>query len=141
VNRPVLADDSGLAVRALGGAPGIYSARFGSEDGKTKLEAPERNALLLSKVEAATDRACAFICCLVLSLSDERFFCVQETLEGELLRAPRGEGGFGYDPVVYLPGLGKSVAELSAAEKNALSHRGKAARRMAAILADIEAGS
>lgn len=138
VGRPVLADDSGLAVRALGGAPGIYSARFGSEDGKTKLEAPERNALLLAKVEGVEDRACAFVCCLVLSVSDERLFCVQETLEGQLLRAPRGEAGFGYDPIVYVPSLGKSVAELSADEKNAVSHRGRAARRMAAILADLE---
>jgi len=137
--RPVLADDSGLAVRALGGEPGIHSARYGSLDGKLKLEAPERNALLLEAVENASDRKCAFVCCLILMLSDERFFAVQESLEGELLRAPRGEGGFGYDPIVWVPSLGKSVAELSATEKNAISHRGRASRRMAAILADLEA--
>lgn len=137
--RPVLADDSGLAVKALGGEPGIHSARYGSVDGKLKLEAPERNALLLKEVEGVHDRSCAFVCCLVLMLSEERFFAVQETLEGELLHAPRGEGGFGYDPIVYLPGFGKSVSELSAAEKNAVSHRGRAARRMAAILADLSA--
>lgn len=137
--RPVLADDSGLAVHALGGEPGIHSARYGSLDGKLKLEAPERNALLLKAVEGFTDRKCAFVCCLILMLTDERFFAVQESLEGELLKAPRGEGGFGYDPVVWLPSLGKSVAELSAAEKNAISHRGRASRRMAAILADLDA--
>ena len=138
LGRPVLADDSGLAVRALDGAPGIYSARYGSEGGR-KLEAAERNALLLDAMASKEDRACAFVCCLVLSFSDERFYCVQETLEGELLRALRGEGGFGYDPVVFVPSFGKSVAELSSAEKNAVSHRGRAARRMAAILADLEA--
>jgi len=136
--RPSLADDSGLAVRALGGAPGIYSARYGSEDGSRKLEAAERNAYLLSNMEGKTDRACAFVCCLVLVLSQDRFFAVQESLEGELLRAPRGSGGFGYDPVVFLPGLGRSVAELSAEEKNRLSHRGKASARMAALLSSLE---
>ena len=137
--RPVLADDSGLAVRALGGEPGIHSARYGSEDGRLKLEAPERNALLLGNCAAIQDRACAFVCCLVLMLSEERFFVVQESLEGKLLHEPRGEGGFGYDPIVWVPPLGKSVAELSAAEKNAISHRGRASRRMARILADLEA--
>lgn len=131
--RPSLADDSGLAVRALGGAPGIYSARYGSEDGR-KLEAPERNALLLKNTEGFSDRACAFVCCLVLILSESRFYAVQETCEGELLRAPRGEGGFGYDPLVYLPELGKSVAELSPAEKNRVSHRGRAAARLAKLI-------
>ncbi len=135
--RPSLADDSGLAVRALGGAPGIYSARYGSEEGGRKLEAGERNALLLANTATFADRTCAFVCCLVLVLSEERFFTVQETLEGELLREPRGKGGFGYDPVVYLPAIGKSVAELSSAEKNALSHRGKAAMRMAALLSTL----
>ncbi len=139
LGRPVLADDSGLAVRGLGGRPGIHSARYGgSPDGSVKLEAGERNAFLLKECEGLQDRACAFVCCLVLSLSEERFFVVQETLEGELLRSPRGQAGFGYDPIVYVPGYGKSVAELSSAEKNAISHRGRAAQRMAALLADLE---
>lgn len=131
--RPSMADDSGLTVRALGGGPGIYSARYGSEGGK-KLEAAERNALLLKNTQGFADRACAFVCCLVLVLSETRFFVVEETLEGELLRAPRGEGGFGYDPLVFLPELGKSVAELSPDEKNRVSHRGKAAARMARLI-------
>ena len=130
--RPSLADDSGLTVRALGGAPGIYSARYGAEDGR-KLDAAGRNALLLANTEGFSDRACAFVCCLVLVLSESRFFVAQETCEGELLRAPRGKGGFGYDPLVYLPALQKSVAELSTPEKNRLSHRGKAAARMPGI--------
>ena len=135
--RASIADDSGLAVHALGGAPGVRSARYGSEDGKTKLEAPERNALLLAECDGFEDRRCAFVCALALVLDDERFFVVQETCPGELLRVPRGEGGFGYDPIVYLPRLGKSVAELSQEEKNLVSHRGRAGRRMAALLADL----
>ena len=135
---PVLADDSGLAVRGLGGEPGIHSARYGSREGGPKLESPERNALLLKAAADIADRKCAFVCCLVLMLSEERLFTVQESLEGELLLSSRGEGGFGYDPIVLVPSLGKSVAELGAAEKNAISHRGRAARRMAAILADIQ---
>jgi XTP/dITP diphosphohydrolase len=131
--RPCLADDSGLTVRALDGAPGIYSARYGSEGG-AKLDARERNALLLRNTEAFSDRACAFVCCLVLILSESRLFVVQESCEGELLRAPRGEGGFGYDPLVYLPALGKSVAELSPEDKNRVSHRGRAAARMARLI-------
>ena len=140
VGRPSLADDSGLAVKALGGAPGVLSARYGSPDGgATKLGAAERNAYLLDKMRDQADRACAFVCCLVLVLSEERFYIVQETCPGELLRAPRGSGGFGYDPVVYLPELGKTVAELSLAEKNLVSHRGRACARMAKLLADLEA--
>lgn len=135
--RPSLADDSGLAVHALGGAPGVLSARYGSEDGKRKLESAERNALLLAECAGFEDRRCAFVCALALVLDEERFFVVQETCPGELLRAPRGEGGFGYDPVVFLPRLGKSVAELSQEEKNLVSHRGRAGRRLAALLADL----
>jgi XTP/dITP diphosphohydrolase len=139
IGKPSLADDSGLVVRALGGEPGVKSARYGSPDGgRTRLEAPERNAFLLRKMERQADRACAFVCCLVLVLSEERFFVVQETCPGELLYTPRGSGGFGYDPIVYLPELGKTVAELAVEEKNTISHRGRACARMAAVLRDIE---
>ena len=137
LGKPSLADDSGLSVRAMGGAPGVLSARYGSVEGR-KLEAGERNALLLRHMESSDDRACAFVCCLVLVLSEERVFAVQETCPGELLRAPKGTGGFGYDPIVFLPELGKSVAELSVEEKNRLSHRGRACARMAAILSELE---
>ncbi len=137
--RPSLADDSGLSVHALGGAPGVRSARYGSEEGGPRLSSEDRNALLLHRMEGLRDRDCAFVCCLVLVLSPERFFVVQETCPGILLEAPRGSGGFGYDPIVFLPGLGKSVAELSLEEKNRLSHRGRACARMAALLAAVEA--
>ena len=135
--RPSLADDSGLAVHALGGAPGVLSARYGSEDGRRKLDSAERNALLLKNCEGFEDRRCAFVCALALILDEERIFIIQETCPGELLRAPRGEGGFGYDPIVFLPGLGKSVAELAQEEKNQVSHRGRAGRRMACLLDDL----
>jgi len=141
VGAPSLADDSGLSVRALGGRPGVLSARYGAEPGPdgrlVVLGAPARNARLLGEMAGVSDRACAFVCCLVLVLAEDRIFSVQETCPGELLEAPRGEGGFGYDPIIYLPELGKSVAELSAEEKNRVSHRGKACARMAALLGSL----
>ena len=139
IGKPSLADDSGLSVRALGGAPGILSARYGSLKGKQKLESYDRNEFLLAKMASMKDRSCAFVCCIVVILSEERIFAVQETCPGELLRKPQGIGGFGYDPVVFLPELGKSVAELSVDEKNRVSHRGRACSRMAALLADMDA--
>lgn len=131
---PTLADDSGLSVDALDGAPGIRSSRYGAPDGNRKLSSPERNALLLSEMEGVADRNCAFYCCLVFMYGKDRFASVQETCPGLLLESPRGMGGFGYDPIVYLPELGKSVAELSSGEKSIVSHRGRAARRMNVIL-------
>ncbi len=136
---PSLADDSGLAVKAMDGGPGILSARYGSSDGMTKLTSGERNAILLERMRGVEERSCAFVCCLALVLSEARIFSVQETCEGELLHAPRGDGGFGYDPVVWLPGLEKTVAELDMEEKNRISHRGRAASRMARIIDDLVA--
>jgi XTP/dITP diphosphohydrolase len=130
---PVLADDSGLCVDALGGEPGIRSARYGSEGG-AKLDSAARNGLLLSAMEGFGERSCRFVCSLVLLLSEHRFIAIEETMEGLLLREPRGRGGFGYDPVVFFPPLGKSVAELTEEEKNLHSHRGKAARRLMAAM-------
>jgi XTP/dITP diphosphohydrolase len=130
---PVLADDSGLCVDALDGRPGIYSARYGSQ----KLEAPERNALLLKELGDNPQRQARFVCSMVLLYSNDRFFVAQETLEGELIREERGGGGFGYDPIFYVPGMGRTVAELPEAEKNRVSHRGKAGKAIAALLSGI----
>jgi XTP/dITP diphosphohydrolase len=133
---PVIADDSGLCVDALGGRPGIHSARYGSEGGK-KLRDPERNALLLRELGDNPNRAARFVCAMVLLYSPDRFFLAQETLEGEVVRgmdAARGPGGFGYDPILYIPGLGRTVAELSDEEKNRISHRGKAGRAISSLL-------
>jgi XTP/dITP diphosphohydrolase len=142
---PVLADDSGLCVDALDGRPGIYSARYSGRYGGRgggpgasgeKLEAPERNRLLLEELGDRPDRRARFVCAMVLYYDEYRFICVQETLEGEITRGPgRGEGGFGYDPILYLPALGRTVAELGEEEKNRLSHRAKAGRALAKILA------
>jgi XTP/dITP diphosphohydrolase len=135
---PVIADDSGLCVDALGGRPGIYSARYGGEGGKT-LSAGERNARLLGEMAACPVRSARFVCAMVLLLTEDRFFAVQETLEGEIVREGRGAGGFGYDPIFYLPEQGCTVAELAEEEKNRISHRGKAGRLIAGILSGIRA--
>ncbi len=136
--RPVLADDSGLCVHALGGAPGILSNRYGAgPDGKS-LETPRRNAFLLEKLRGQKDRAAFFVCCLVFLLDKERFIVVQETVHGIITEEPRGGNGFGYDPLFLLPRLGQTLAELPDARKDELSHRGRAARRLAAsLLVDI----
>jgi XTP/dITP diphosphohydrolase len=134
IHRPVLADDSGLSVVCLDGAPGIYSARFGGGGQHDKLPAEERNRYLLDKLGEEDDRSAFFVCCLVLILTPYRFYTVQETLDGELAAGPAGTGGFGYDPIFYLPGRGKTVAQLPDSEKNSLSHRGKAGHKMARLI-------
>ena len=135
---PTLADDSGLSIATLGGAPGIHSSRYGSKDGRSKLSTAERNALLLAEMEGVEDRACAFYCCLVFMYGHDRFLSVQETCPGILAETPRGAGGFGYDPLVFLPELGKTVAELDPELKNMVSHRGRAARTMNALLRSFD---
>jgi XTP/dITP diphosphohydrolase len=132
---PVIADDSGLCVDALGGRPGIRSARYGAEHGE-KLDDRERNALLLKELGDNPNRKARFVCAMALLLDEDRFFLVQETLEGELIPAEKGSGGFGYDPILFIPALGRTVAELSGEEKNRISHRGKAGRAIAALLAE-----
>lgn len=137
LGRPTLADDSGLCIDSLDGRPGVWSALYGSPDGGPVLESNMRNTLLLKEMQGKQNRSCRFVCCLSLVLSADRAFSIQETCEGQLLETPRGDGGFGYDPLVYLPELGKSVAELSPAEKNIVSHRGKALKRLGTLIADL----
>jgi XTP/dITP diphosphohydrolase len=131
--QPVIADDSGICVDALGGAPGVLSARYGSEQGQ-KLDSTQRNALLLDKMNGVQNRSCRFVCNMVLYLAADRFYSVQETLEGTLIDHMRGTGGFGYDPLVLVPEYGLTVAELSPEKKDELSHRGKAGRIIARLL-------
>jgi XTP/dITP diphosphohydrolase len=142
---PIIADDSGICVDALGGRPGIYSARYAGAAhsgqriiaGAKKLEAAERNALLLEELGDASDRKARFVCAMALMYSPSRFFVAQETMEGEIVKAPehaRGTGGFGYDPILFIPELGRTTAELSEEEKNMISHRGKAGRIIAEII-------
>lgn len=137
VKAPVIADDSGLCVDALGGRPGVYSARYGNEGGK-KLSDRERNALLLQELADKPRRNAHFVCAIALVLGEDRIYTVQETLEGIMLREERGNRGFGYDPVFLVPELGCTVAELSGETKNRISHRGKAGRVMAALLGSLE---
>ncbi|MBN2627392.1 MAG: RdgB/HAM1 family non-canonical purine NTP pyrophosphatase [Spirochaetales bacterium] len=133
-DKPVIADDSGLSLPALGGAPGIYSARYGSEEAGRMLEAPERNDFLLKNLQGIEDRSAFFVCSMVLILSEYRVYAVQETLDGEITSDQSGTGGFGYDPVFYLPEREMTVADLSEEEKNLISHRGKAGAKIKLIL-------
>jgi XTP/dITP diphosphohydrolase len=132
--RPVIADDSGLCVRALGGQPGVLSSRYGSAAGGVLLDAPRRNAYLLDRMEGMQDRNAYFVCCLVCVLEEGRFLAAQETVHGEIADAPRGENGFGYDPLFLLHEKGKTIAELPDEEKDGISHRGRASRRIIAVL-------
>ncbi|MFB9163205.1 RdgB/HAM1 family non-canonical purine NTP pyrophosphatase [Arthrobacter psychrochitiniphilus] len=124
-----IADDSGLAVDVLGGAPGIFSARWAGTHGD---DTANLNLLLaqLSDI-SAEHRSARFVCAAALASADGSLDVVEEgTLEGTLLSVPRGEGGFGYDPILAPSGLEVSCAELSSAEKNAISHRGNAFRAL-----------
>jgi XTP/dITP diphosphohydrolase len=132
--RPVIADDSGLCVKALGGEPGIFSSRYGAGAGGVLLAAPQRNAYLLDRMEGLTDRSAWFVCCLVILLEESRFFVAQETVHGTIAEAPRGENGFGYDPLFLVQGTARTMAELPDVEKDAVSHRGRAARRLQVVL-------
>lgn len=130
IQRPILSDDSGLVVVALGGEPGIYSSRYGSGEKGRKLSDKERNEYLLDRVQDLQDRRCYFVCCMVLYQEENRFLIAQETVHGELADRPSGSRGFGYDPIFYLPEYKKTIAELPDREKDKISHRGKAARRI-----------
>ena len=106
---PVIADDSGLCVDALEGRPGIRSARYGA-DGGHKLSDRDRNALLLRELGDNPNRGARFVCAMALLFAGDRFFLAQETLEGELIAAAQGEGGFGYDPILFIPHLSGMVS-------------------------------
>lgn len=125
---PAIADDSGLCVRALGGAPGVQSARYASEP---KSDA-RNNALLLERLAGVADRRAHFVSVVVLvrAADDPQPLIADGEWHGEILQAPRGEGGFGYDPLFWLPELDQTAAELDAALKNTLSHRGAAMRHL-----------
>ena len=122
---PALADDSGICVDALGGEPGIYSARYGFDD---SLDDFGRLQLLLKNTENVPDgqRQAQFVCVITFVTPDGKIIQARGEVHGELLRAPAGEGGFGYDPIFYYPPFGKSLAQVSPAEKNSVSHRANA---------------
>ena len=130
----VLADDSGLEVDALGGEPGIYSARYGGEG----LDDTGRWKLLLQKMVdvPAEDRTARFVCAAAV-VSSNRRIVVRGTVEGSILFAPQGSNGFGYDPIFLVEETGKSAAMLDSAEKNRISHRGRAMSKISAELGNI----
>jgi XTP/dITP diphosphohydrolase len=134
---PVIADDSGICVDALGGRPGIHSARYGAQASGENITDAEKNEMLLAELGDNPRRSARFVCAMVLYCGPDHFYAAQETLEGELVKnaeSARGRGGFGYDPILFIPELGRTVAELSEEEKNKHSHRGKAGRVIAKIL-------
>lgn len=138
---PCVADDSGLTVDALGGAPGIFSARWAARHGRgTGPAGVDRTNLDLVLEQLADvpdgDRGAAFVCAAALALPDGRHEVVEARVRGRLLRAPRGVGGFGYDPIFLPEGHDRTTAEMSAAEKHAISHRGKAFRALRAAIAE-----
>ena len=126
--RAAVADDSGIAAEALGGAPGVRSARYAGEDATDE----ENLAKLLRDVAAGGDRRVAYVCALAHATPDGRTHVVEGRCEGRLAAQPRGGGGFGYDPALVPddPGDGRTMAELAPAEKDAISHRGRAARAL-----------
>jgi XTP/dITP diphosphohydrolase len=141
---PCVGDDSGLVVDALDGAPGVYSARFAAREG-SPAPAPGRAAadaanlrLLLERMADVPDdrRTARFVCAAALALPDGRTEVVEAAVEGRIIRDPRGEGGFGYDPVFVPEGGDRTLAEIPAADKHAISHRGRALRALGPVLRD-----
>jgi XTP/dITP diphosphohydrolase len=137
-----LADDSGLVVDALGGAPGVNSARFSGEraPGADRKVIDRRNMeKLLSLLQGVPTekRTARFVCCLCLASPERVLLETQGALEGRIAEEPAGTGGFGYDPVFLVPQLGQTVAQLGENEKNAISHRGNAMRRLKPLLEEL----
>ncbi len=132
---PAIADDSGLSVDVLGGAPGIFSARWSGTHGDDAANL----ALLLAQLSdvPAEHRGAAFVCAAALALPDGTEQVKLGRLEGTVLEEPRGEGGFGYDPILQPTGEDRSCAELASAEKNAISHRGQAFRALMPHLVQV----
>lgn len=140
-----IADDSGLCVDALGGAPGVASAVFATvhtrvvdREAQRRVQDAANNVLLVEKMRGVADRRATFVSTLVAlrGKGDPEPLVAVGRWHGEVLDAPRGSGGFGYDPLVFLPALGKTVAELESATKNRLSHRARATRRILALMRD-----
>ncbi len=128
---PALADDSGLCVDALGGAPGVLSARYATLFGEPKSDA-DNNRVLLRELQGQADRRARFVCVLVAvrHADDPEPLIAFGRWQGEITEAPRGTGGFGYNPVFFDPAVGSTAAEMSTEDKNRLSHRAAAARQM-----------
>jgi XTP/dITP diphosphohydrolase len=135
-----LADDSGLVVDALGGEPGVHSARFG---GPSLRDDAQRNQLLLARLRGipAERRTARFCCAVAIGEPGGRLWETEGTCEGRIVGAPRGENGFGYDPIFEVPALGRTLAELDLEAKNRVSHRAQALGRARAILEGLLRGA
>jgi XTP/dITP diphosphohydrolase len=133
----VIADDSGLVIRALGGAPGVQSARYAGPNASDA----DRIAKLLSELRASgsADRSARFVCVIAIAERGRMLCVLSAAADGEILEAPRGARGFGYDPVFYFPPLKRTFAEISPEEKNSCSHRGQAFRKLQEFLASSRA--
>lgn len=125
-----ISDDSGLSIDAFGGEPGVHSARYLGHD--TSYE--YKNKVILERMEGIHERGCRYTCAIAVTAPGKQPVVFSEVCECVIADAPRGENGFGYDPIVLYPPLGKTMAEMSKDEKNAISHRGKALRRFEAWL-------
>ena len=135
-----IADDSGLVIDALDGAPGIESARFSGQKGEERKLIDHKNiakALKLLKGVPTEKRTARFVCSLCLAWPDEILIETQGTLEGQITEKEIGENGFGYDPIFFVPHLKKTVAQLARQEKNAISHRGNAIRKLKPLLVQL----
>lgn len=130
-----LADDSGLEVDALGGRPGVYSARYAGEEGNYAAN----NRLLLQELSGLPpeQRAARFVCAIAITLPGDQTYIIEEDCPGIIAQQPKGEGGFGYDPLFFYPPAGLTFAEMSAAEKNQVSHRGRALKRARELLGKL----
>ena len=131
---PAIADDSGLCVPALGGEPGVHSAYYAGREGTRDERDAHNNRKLLAEVK---DKRAAYYCCLMVLVrrpDDPRPLIAEGLWHGEIVRAPRGSGGFGYDPLFLVAGTEKTAAELAPAEKNRISHRALAARRLLELI-------
>ena len=128
----ILADDSGLEVDYMGGAPGIYSARFEGEDTPYSI----KNRIIIDKLETAKEeeRTARFVCAIAAVFPGGKEFTRRGVIEGVIAHEPAGENGFGYDPIFYVPEFGKTTAELSPEEKNKVSHRGNALRLIREVI-------
>ncbi len=160
VHTPVLADDSGICVDAINGRPGIFSARYAGPDfpqGKPngeKINQRNQNIFLIKETNNAIEknsvissksingpRSARYVCSMVLFISPYQLYVVQETMEGTIvdsIEKAAGDGGFGYDPIFFLPSYNKTAAELTSKEKNDISHRGKATRKILAIIDELK---
>ena len=131
----VLADDSGLVVDYIGGEPGIYSARYLGED--TPYEVKNRSIIERLKDAEGRERSARFVCNIAAMLPDGRVLHTEAVMEGLIAGEPAGNGGFGYDPILYLPEFGRTSAEITMEQKNEISHRGKALRAMKEALEGV----